>query len=115
MWEEHRDPDSMMEAIFKPERARIIQALSGGPLPLRALKTRIKRSYSDLLHHIRVLEKAGVVGVIRLKPRLTMAYLKHDVDIKFKSGEGTVVRLRKREPPVESDLMKAYWKLLLKP
>jgi DNA-binding transcriptional ArsR family regulator len=115
LWENAENPDVILEAVLKPERSKIIQALFEGPQPLKALKAHIGKGYSDLLHHIRVLEAAGIVEVIRLRPRLTMAYLKREVEIRFQTGKKTIVRLREREPPVESDLMKAYWKLLLKP
>lgn len=113
MWEYAKDSDQVLEAVSRPERLRIIQSLSDGPLPLRALRERIGRSYSDLLHHLAVLQKAGLVEVLKLRPRLTMAYLKYDVDVRVQTGKKPVVKLRKREPPVESDLMKSYWKLLL--
>jgi DNA-binding transcriptional ArsR family regulator len=115
LWKEAEDPEPILEAVSKPERSRIVQALYEGPLPLRALKGRIGRGYSDLIHHVRVLEDAGVVGVLKLRPRLTMVYLKFDVDIRFQTGKKILVRLREREPPAESDLMKSYWKLLLEP
>ena len=113
MWKKAKNQNQVLEAVSKPERLRIVQALYMGPLPLKALKNEIGRGYSDLLHHLSVLEKANLVSIIRLKPRLTMAYLRNDVNIKIQSGGETVVKLQKREPPVESELMQSYWKLLL--
>ncbi|GEM_PF-5268968 len=102
------------DILWRAERLKIIQILSKGPSPLSALRETVGGSFSSLLHHLRALQRAGLVDVVKLKPRLTVAYLKFDVTLSFESGSEPVVRLKPRPPPAESELMMAYWRLLVK-
>jgi predicted transcriptional regulator len=102
------------EALCRRERLRIIQILSKGPSPLSVLKKEVGGSFSSLLHHLRALQRVGLVEIVRLKPRLTVAYLKFDVSLSFESGSEPVVKLKPRPPPAESELMMAYWRLLVR-
>ncbi|MEM2418905.1 MAG: winged helix-turn-helix domain-containing protein [Candidatus Hadarchaeales archaeon] len=104
--------ERILEALCNRERLLILQALSKGPSPLSALKEALGRSYSDLLHHLKALQNAGLVEVIKLRPRLTVAYLKFDLEIKIGSGSEPEILLKPRPPPAESELMMAYWRLL---
>jgi DNA-binding transcriptional ArsR family regulator len=104
----------LVRVLCREERLRIIQALSKGPLPLSALRTVVGGNFSSLLHHVRALQQAGLVEVVRLRPRLTVAYLKFDVKFSFEAGSGPTVELKPREPPAESELMMAYWRLLVR-
>ena len=104
----------LMGVICKEERLKILQALSRGPSPLSALKEAVGGNFSSLLHHLRALQEAGLVEVVKLKPRLTIAYLKFDLKFSFETGSEPVVELKPRPPPAESELMMAYWRLLVR-
>jgi predicted transcriptional regulator len=103
-----------VQVLCKEERLRIIQLLAKSPLPLSALKAAVGSNFSSLLHHLRALQQAGLVEVIKLRPRLSVAYLKFDIKFSFETESGPKIELKPREPPAESELMMAYWKLLLR-
>ncbi len=105
---------NVLKALCQVERLQLLEALSQGPLPLSALKQAMGKPYSVLLYHLRVLQRAGLVDLIRLKPKLTVAYLKRHVEIHWKCGEKPKVLTKPLPPPAESELVLTYWRLLVR-
>jgi DNA-binding transcriptional ArsR family regulator len=69
------DPDAVLKALASPLRRRIFQeVLRGRYVRPRTLAHRLKVDDSLLAHELGVLERAGVVGRLRLDPKVVVVY-----------------------------------------
>lgn len=53
-----------LEALTSPARNEVLSALGEGPATVRALAERLGRSRQALYHHLSIMERAGLVGVV---------------------------------------------------
>jgi len=77
--EKHLAPERLaaFRALSDPARLAIVDELRGGPLCGRDLRERLQLSSSLLSHHLRVLNKAGLIHYARVG-RCLEVELNHD-------------------------------------
>lgn len=55
-------------ALSHPLRRDILRALDGEPTSPRQVTTRLEETLSNVAYHFTVLEKAGVIKLVRTRP-----------------------------------------------
>jgi DNA-binding transcriptional ArsR family regulator len=108
-WVPAPDEKEVICAVLNEDRQLIIQLLrETGYIQQYKLQQLIRKQtgkkYPDtvLLHHLKKLFKAGLVGYIKdrePRARMTMIFLAADYKIKMDSENGSSVLLRYRNPP----------------
>ncbi|MEM2618528.1 MAG: winged helix-turn-helix domain-containing protein [Candidatus Hadarchaeales archaeon] len=71
----HSNPEMLVKALNSPVRRKILELVKNSLLHPYKLKYALGTEYSTLHTHLRILEKAGLVGILRLG-RNTLVYSK---------------------------------------